>query len=358
MICSKHSIPDADSMRVSWWKSASGTLCGLAWVGLAGALCRAADPAAPEFRVPAGLPPLDCPADNPLTAAKVALGKQLYFDTRLSGDDKVSCASCHDPAKGWASGAQYSSGVGGQLGGRNAPTIINAAYQKFYFWDGRAATLEEQALGCVRNPLEMNMQLDLLAPKLNKVPGYREQFQKIFGTDVTGAGVAKALASFERTILSGDAPYDRFQAGDKQALSDSAQRGLKLFTGKAHCSACHRGPNFSDNAFHNIGVGSDRKEPDTGRRGITNVEADHGTFKTPTLREVAKSAPYMHDGSMKTVEEVIEHYDRGGIANPNLDEEIFPLRLTKHEKTDLIRFMTEGLSSTKYPMTTPPKLPQ
>lgn len=318
----------------------------------------AADKEADEFPIPFGLPAIKYPVDNPMTAPKVALGKQLYFDPRLSGDEKVSCASCHDPRKGWASGAQYSSGVEGKLGGRNSPTIINVAYQPFHFWDGRAESLEEQALGPIQNPIEMNMQLDVLVKKLNKIPGYREQFQKIFGGDATSETIAKAISAFERTILSGDAPIDHFLAGDKKALSDSAQRGLALFNGKARCSACHTGPNFTDNAFHNIGVGMDKKEPDFGRHALSKLEGDRGSFKTPTLREVAKSAPYMHDGSLKTLEDVVEHYDRGGTANAYLDEEIFPLNLSKTEKADLIRFLTEGLSSTKYPMIAAPKLPE
>lgn len=328
-------------------------------LGLAGWICAtsfAADN--DEFPVPLGLPPLKYPADNPMTAAKVALGRQLYFDPRLSEDEKVSCASCHDPTKGWTSGAQFSTGVGGQLGGRNGPTILNTAYQQFQFWDGRVATLEEQALGTIQNPAEMNIQLDELERKLNKIEGYREQFRKIFGTDVTRENIAKSLAAFERTVLSGDAPYDRFQAGDKKALSDSAQRGFELFTGKARCSTCHSGPNFTDNAFHNVGIGMDRPEPDTGRRVHSKIKGDHGSFKTPTLREVTRTAPYMHNGSIKSLEDVVEHYNRGGVPNPHLDEEIRPLNLTKEEKADLVRFLTEGLSSTKYPMVAAPKLPQ
>src|SRR5579871_2826712 len=182
----------------------AGVAWGLLVSGLLGLVCWisgesiAAEP--DEFPIPFGLPALKYPAENPMTAAKVALGKQLYFDPRLSGDEKVSCASCHDPTKGWSNGSPFATGVGGQLGGRNAPTILNTSYQQFQFWDGRAATLEEQALGPIQNPIEMNMQLDILEKKLNKIPGYREQFQKVFGTDVTRESIAKALASFERTI--------------------------------------------------------------------------------------------------------------------------------------------------------------
>ena len=309
------------------------------------------------FKVPLGLKPVPVPTDNPMTPEKVELGKQLYFDPRLSCDDTVSCASCHDPKKGWSNSAPFATGVRNQVGGRSAPTIINAAYSDLQFWDGRAHQLEGQALGPIQNPIEMDHKLEECVVKLNKVKGYREQFQKVFGTDVTPENMAKAIAAFERTVISGNAPYDKFKAGDQNALSASAQRGMKLFFGKGHCSACHAGPNFSDASFHNIGVGMKAAKPDLGRYEVTKVEGDKGAFKTPTLREVARHAPYMHDGSLKTLEDVVDHYDKGGIANPQLDEEIFPLKLTTQEKADLIAFMKEGLSSSDYPDIEPPKLP-
>ena len=309
------------------------------------------------LKVPLGLKPLPVPADNALTLEKVELGKQLYFDPRLSCDETVSCASCHDPKKGWSNGTPFATGVRSQVGGRSAPTIINAAYSELQFWDGRAHRLEGQALGPIQNPIEMDHKLDDCCLKLNKIAGYRDQFQKVFGTDVTPENIAKAIASFERTVLSGNAPFDKFKAGDANAMSAAAQRGLKLFTGKGHCSACHAGPNFSDDSFHNIGVGIKAEKPDLGRYVVTKVEGDKGSFKTPTLREIARHAPYMHDGSIKSLEEVIEHYDRGGIANPQLDEEIFPLKLTAQEKADLVTFLKEGLSSPDYPDIAPPKLP-
>uniref|UniRef100_A0A7C4QIU4 C-type cytochrome n=1 Tax=Schlesneria paludicola TaxID=360056 RepID=A0A7C4QIU4_9PLAN len=303
---------------------------------------------------PAGLPPVKHPADNPPTPEKIALGKQLYFDARLSLDNTISCASCHDPAKGWSNGEQFATGVGGAKGGRNSPTVINAAYYNFQFWDGRARSLEEQALGPIQNPIEMKMTLEGVVERLNGIPGYKEQFQKVFGTDVTAEGIARAIAAFERTILSGNAPYDRFKAGDQSALSAEAQRGMKLFFGKARCSACHSGPNFSDNAFHNIGLDSD----DVGRKAVSKLPGDHGAMKTPTLREIARTAPYMHNGSMKTLEEVVAHYNKGGNGNPFQDEEIFPLKLTEQEQADLVTFLKEGLSSPEYPMVEKPELPQ
>lgn len=319
---------------------------------LLGSLLRAGDEA------PAGLSPVQHPVKNPPTAAKIALGKQLYFDPRLSLDNTVSCASCHDPQKGWSNGAAVATGINGLKGGRSAPTIINAAYGKLQFWDGRAADLEDQALGPIQNPIEMAMELPQVVERLNKIDGYRRQFQDVFQTDVTSEGIALAIAAYERTVLSGDAPYDRFKAGDKAALSAAAQRGLTLFTGKARCSACHSGPNFSDNGFHNLGVSINAQTPDIGRVAISKLGGDRGAFKTPTLREIARSAPYMHDGSLTTLEDVVEYYDKGGTPNPLLDEEIYPLKLTAEEKADLLTFLKEGLSSASYPAHTPPELPK
>ena len=244
------------------------------------------------------------------------------------------------------------------MGGRSAPTIINSAYQDFQFWDGRALKLEGQALGPIQNPIEMEMKLDDLIPKLNKIEGYRKQFRAVFGTDATPDAVAKAIAAFERTVLSGDAPFDRFKAGDKTALSAAAQRGMTVYFNKAQCSACHSGPNFTDGAFHNIGVGMEKPEPDLGRFAETKLAGDRGAFKTPTLREIARTAPYMHDGRLKTLEDVVTYYDKGGHPNPQLDEEIFPLKLTAEQKADLVTFLKEGLSSASYPNIAPPKLPE
>ncbi|MBI1314975.1 c-type cytochrome [bacterium] len=307
---------------------------------------------------PAGLKPVPVPEDNPQTPEKIALGKQLYFDKRLSKDNTVSCASCHDPQKGFSNGERFATGVGGAQGGRSAPSVINAAYYKQQFWDGRAASLEEQALGPIANPIEMALPVEDAVAKLNKIGGYRAGFQKVFKTDVTADGIAKAIAAYERTVLSGNAPYDQFKAGDTTALSEKAQHGMKLFFGKAHCSACHVGPNFSDSSYHNIGIGMDAEKPDAGRAAISKLSGDTGAFKTPTLREIARSAPYMHDGSLATLEAVIDHYDKGGIANEYLDEEIYEVRLTPDEKADLITFLKEGLSSPDYPDHRAPELPE
>jgi cytochrome c peroxidase len=209
----------------------------------------------------------------------------------------------------------------------------------FQFWDGRATTLEAQALGPIHNPVEMGETLENLVRKLNEIEGYREQFQAVFGTAVTTDGLAKAIAAFERTVLSGASPFDRYMAGDRTAMSAEAIRGRRVFNGKAKCRTCHGGPMFSDQGFHNSGVGMDRPDPDLGRGAVTKDPKDRGRFKTPTLRNVALTWPFMHDGSEKTLADVVDFYDRGGVANPNLDIFIVPLELTDEEQKDLVAFL-------------------
>ncbi|MDP7018644.1 MAG: cytochrome c peroxidase [Pirellulaceae bacterium] len=325
-------------------------------VTLAGLLLLTSLGRADEIKLPQGIKRMRVPADNPFTQAKADLGKLLYFDKRLSVDDTVSCASCHDPKKGWSNGERFATGVEGQKGGRSAPTIINSGLQVFQFWDGRALQLEGQALGPIENPIEMAMPLDDLIEKLNGIKGYREQFQNVFKTDATKTGVAQAIASFERTVLSGGSPFDQYKAGKKSALNETQARGRKLFFGKANCSACHAGQNFTDGAFHNLGVGMDAEESkrDLGRFAVTKLEGDKGSFKTPTLREISRSAPYMHDGSLPTLEAVVDFYAKGGIKNPQLDEELFPLKLTDQDKKDLVEFL-KALNSPDYPDVEPPK---
>lgn len=311
-----------------------------------------------ELKIPLGLKSMRIPKDNPLTAAKIELGKQLYFDKRLSIDNTVSCATCHDPDQGWSNGDDFATGIKGQRGGRSSPTIINSGYQFFQFWDGRAQQLEGQALGPIQNPIEMGMSLEEMEKRLNKISGYVKQFEEVFGTKPNADGVAKAIAAFERTVISGNAPYDQYKAGDKNALSEAAERGRQVFFNKAQCSACHSGSNFTDGGFHNIGIGIKNKDPDLGRYTLSKLEGDKGSFKTPTLREIARTAPYMHDGSLKTLEEVVDYYDKGGVKNPQLDEEIFELNLSEQEKKDLVTFLKEGLSSKEYPSVEAPELPK
>lgn len=308
--------------------------------------------------IPRGLEPVDVPFDNEMTVEKVALGKQLYFDKRLSLNDTISCATCHDPERGWTDQAPVSSGIGGQTGTRSAPTILNAAYGISQFWDGRAATLEDQALGPIQNPIEMGESLEHVVRKLNDIPGYRSQFQNVFGTDVTSEGIAKAIAAFERTVLTGDSPWDRFQGGDAEALTEEQKRGWEIFNGKGNCGSCHVGFNLTDGIFHNIGVGLHGEgdaEPDYGRYVVTKVEMDKGAFKTPVLRNLSRTAPYMHDGSEATLEAVVEYYNKGGFPNEWLDPKITPLKLTDQEKADLVAFML-ALDGTS-PKAAPPELP-
>ncbi len=226
------------------------------------------------------LPSLVAPADNPQTDAKISLGKQLYFDTRLSADNTVSCATCHDPKTGWANPHKTDTGIKGQVGKRNSGSIIAAAYMRYQFWDGRAGSLEEQALGPIHNPIEMGETLENVVRKLTAIPGYREEFRSVFGRDPDTDGIAKAIASFERTILPGPSPYDRYLEGEKHAMSASALRGMHLFDGKAHCITCHSGPAFSDQSFHNLGVGMNAPDPDIGREATTKDPRDRGRFKT------------------------------------------------------------------------------
>jgi cytochrome c peroxidase len=309
-----------------------------------------------QFLANGPLPPVPVPPDNPQTDAKVRLGAQLYFDTRLSADNTISCATCHDPKTGWANHHPTDTGIRGQVGGRNSGTILNAAYMRVQFWDGRAASLEEQALGPIHNPIEMGETLENVVRKLNAIPGYRAQFNTVFGTDVNTDGIARAIAAFERTVVTGPAPYDRWLAGEKTAMAPAAVRGLGLFNGKGHCSPCHSGPTFSDQGYHNIGVGMGKKNPDLGREAVSKDPHDRGRFKTPGLRSCALAPPYLHDGSEQTLADVIEYYDSGGIQNPNLDPLLLPLSLTPREKADLVAFL-EALTGPQ-PNITPPALPE
>jgi len=305
-----------------------------------GSLC-AADNSGVTY--PLGLDPsvLQVPEDNPITPEKIELGKALYFDKRLSKDNTVSCASCHNPQKGYTDQQQFSDGIQRQKGGRNSPTVLNSAFSYFQFWDGRAATLEEQAVGPMANPVEMGHTLEGVTESVKKVAGYKPLFKAAFGDDEINIDrIAKAIATFERSVLSGNSAWDRFvYEDDPTALSESAQRGLKLFEGEALCTRCHVGFTLSDSLFHNLGVGMNKEKPDLGRYEITKDEKDKGAFKTPTLRDLQRTAPYMHDGSIETLEEVIELYNRGGEKNPWLDTKMQPLNLTAEQKADLLAFM-------------------
>jgi cytochrome c peroxidase len=308
---------------------------------------------------PLGLPPIQWPRDNPYSAAKVELGRYLYFDRRLSADDTVSCASCHAPEHGFTDGSPVSTGINGQKGGRSAPTVINRVYSLAQFWDGRAGSLEEQAKGPMANPIEMGNTHGAVVARLRGIAGYRPLFAKAFGgEEINIDRVAQAIACFERTVLSGNAPYDKYKAGNRSAMNASQVRGMKVFFDKAQCDRCHEGSTFTLNAYANIGVGTDKPEPDVGRYAVTKDARDWGVFKTPTLREIEHTAPYMHDGSLKTLDEVVEYYNKGGIPNKNLDANIKPLHLGDQEKNDLVAFL-KALSGEGWKgITAPEVMPQ
>ncbi|HEB72362.1 MAG TPA: cytochrome-c peroxidase [Nitrospirae bacterium] len=263
------------------------------------------------------------PDDNQISADKVELGRALFFDPRLSADDSVACAFCHVAEDTFTDNLPTSIGIEGQKGGRNAPSIINRAFSREQFWDGRAASLEEQAKGPLTNPVEMGMPShDAVVKKISAIKGYREWFKRVFGNEVNIDDLAKAIATFERTVVSGGSKMDRFTFGDKSALSASEKRGFELFEGKARCVQCHNGFNFTDEQYHNIGVGWDTGKVDLGRYTVTKRREHIGAFKTPSLREITTTDPYMHNGSIETLEEVIEFYNRGGVGNPFLDIEM------------------------------------
>ena len=315
---------------------------------------------------PLGLPPVSIPADNPATAETIALGRKLYYDKTLSVDNTIACASCHDPEAGFADPNQFSEGVGGEKGGRQAPPVMNAAYFTTQFWDGRAASLEEQAGGPVENPIEMAFTHEGVEERLSADPVYVELFKEAWGDKpIVFEMVGKSIASFERTVLVGNSPFDRYLFGDdKEAMSAEAIRGLEVFRDpeKGNCEVCHIIDEeqgfaiFTDNKFHNLGVGAelDGSLADIGRFEQTQVEADKGAFKTPHLRNIADSGPYMHDGHLKTLKEVLDFYIGAGNSNDFRDEEIHELdHLSAEERTDLIAFM-EALTGDYPPNVGPP----
>ncbi|MBI4908179.1 MAG: c-type cytochrome [Acidobacteria bacterium] len=259
---------------------------------------------------------LPVPEENPLTAEKIELGRRLFFDRRLSRDGSISCGSCHEPERGFSDGRTVAAGVFGRVGRRNSPALINRGYGRSFFWDSRVAMLEEQVLKPIEDANEMDLTVGEAASRVGLTP---EQ-------------IARALASYVRSILSGDSGYDRFVNGDRSALTAEQQAGLAIFRGKGNCTACHVGPNFTDERLHNTGVAW-REE------NWADAGAGRGDFKTPTLREIARTAPYMHDGSLATLEEVVEYYDSGGNRNPGLDSELRPLHLSEAEKRHLIAFL-------------------
>lgn len=329
--------------RVAWCASLMLAVCGLAVVWADG------PPAIPKDNlpekisasdVPFGLDQRSVPKDNSLTAARIALGRRLFFDPILSADHTVACASCHQPDHGFASLEAKPRGIRGQQAARRAPSLLNRAFGNSFFWDGRAATLEDQALQPIENPVEMGSSVADAVKRLREQKDYQSKFAAAFDDGVTATNLGKALASFERVLLRGDSRIDRFRKGGAQdVLTLEERQGLWLYESKAQCWRCHSGANFSDEAYHNTGVSFGKPPADLGRFAITKIEADRGKFKTPTLRGVALTGPYMHDGSLKTLEEVIEFYNKGGGANSNLDPAIHPLKLSPEEMRALAAFL-------------------
>jgi cytochrome c peroxidase len=290
------------------------------------------------------------PKDNPYTVAKLELGKTLYFDTRLSRANVLACASCHNPGYGWGDGLAKGVGDGMNALGRRSPSIINAAYGQIFMWDGRAVSLEDQALGPIKTDVEMNLPLDKLMERLKAVPEYGAMFKAAFPQDgITPENVARAIATFERTVVSAQSPFDAWVAGNDKAISEEAKRGFALFNTKAGCADCHSGWNFTNDSFHDIGLASD----DIGRgKFLTKIVKMQHAFKTPGLRDIARRGPYMHDGSLASLDAVVEHYDRGGVDRPSRSDQIKPLGLSAQDKKDLVAFMLT-LNSDAEPMSLP-----
>ena len=393
--------------RLAWMHSSRGAiLTGIA-IGAAGALSVSAEPAtAPHgampmqeqqqrldqlgtrFSTPVGIDPVAWAtiymlAGNELTPDRIALGRKLYFDTRLSKDGTLACATCHDVSRGFTDRRSVSEGIGDHLGKRSAPTTMNAALLQSQFWDGRAASLEEQAKLPILNPIEMgHPDAASTMAAVSTDPAYQNLFQKAYGRAPNYDDLGRAIASFERTLIFLDAPFDRFAAGDSKALSPAAQRGLELFNGKARCVSCHMinssNPLGTDNLFHNIGVsarkqnfealagqalgalkdGSNNTEAidklaietdlsELGRFLVTKKHEDIGAFKTEQLRNVGITAPYMHDGSLKTLWDVMDHYNKGGETNAFLDGGIEPLNLSESEIDDVVAFLF-ALTDTRF----------
>jgi cytochrome c peroxidase len=349
-----------------------------------------------EVELPQGLAvgksAISIPADNPLTRAKIELGRQLYLDKRLSADNTISCASCHDPAQGYSAHTPTGVGIRGQTGNRNSPVCYNRILSSAQFWDGRAASLEAQAVGPIQNPIEMGNTHEAATAAIKKIEGYQLQFAAIFPDGATIDNIGRAIAAFERAVVTSPSPADYYEplrafeqafpddvkdlktfekedpeqfakykelkaASDAHPINESAKRGREIFFGQqGGCTACHVGANFTDEKYHNLGVGMAVAQPDLGRFEITKDPKDKGAFKTPTVRNVADSAPYMHDGSQKTLEEVVEWYDKGGHPNPNLSVNVKKLNLTATQKADLVAYMKSLTGS--FPVIATNRLPQ
>ena len=283
---------------------------------------------------------MSIPADNPLTPEKVALGRQLFFDERLSIDGSKSCYSCHVCEHGLTDGLPKAIGAGNKQLPRSSPTLWNIGYHKQFYWDGRSDSLEAQAMAAWKGGnMGVGEKTGEIVATINALQGYKAQFQKVFQSDATPENMMKAISAYERTIISGDTAWDRWKAGDNTAISMSAYRGWNIFQA-IKCNNCHDGVLFTDQQYHNIGIGMDQKEPDPGRGKVTNKPEDTGAFKTPTLRDIARSAPYFHDGSAKTLEEAVDIMLAGGKENPHLDKKNLQAhKILPEQREDLLNFL-------------------
>jgi len=329
----------------------------------------AANPVMPLPKPPLGINSSFDELKDPPKPETVRLGRWLFYDTRLSKDGTISCATCHKPEHAFSELTPVSTGIHGQKGTRKAPSFVNQAWTIYphFFWDGRAGSLEEQALGPVENPIEMGNTHEAMVASIKGISGYGPYFAEAFGTpEITKERVAKAIADYERTRMSGNSAYDKWEDGrfadgfkptEEQKL---IEKGFELFNGKAQCNQCHLGQNFTDSLFHNLGIGCEEGKAectDVGRYKISKKDEDMGAFKTPGLREVTKHAPYMHDGSLATLREVVEHYNKGGNPNPHLSKKIQPLHLTEDEVDAVVAFM-KSLDGEGYADKAPAAFPQ
>ncbi|MFQ5601039.1 MAG: cytochrome-c peroxidase [Candidatus Krumholzibacteriia bacterium] len=292
----------------------------------------------PPWEVPDDFEPVPIPPDNRMTLAKVDLGRRLYFDKRLSGDGKLACYSCHVCDHGLTDGRRTAIGAFGKNIGRSAPSMWNVGYHDSLYWDGRAPSLERQAMAAWKGG-NMGARPDSIVEVLNQDAEYHAAFHEVFGAEVAPELVTKALGAYMRTILCFDTPFDRYQRGVAGAMSAAAVRGWEVFRGKAGCGTCHAGFLLTDLRYHNVGIGSRKSSPDIGRFKVTKATRDTGAFKTPGLRDVSRSAPYFHDGSVATLEEAVEIMAGGGVANPHLDPQLEDRKLTGQEKKDLVAFL-------------------
>jgi cytochrome c peroxidase len=304
--------------------------------------------------VPLGLPSIPWPEDNPYSAARAELGRVLFFDGRLSANGVVSCAFCHEPAHAFSASTPLSRGVNGKPGTRHASTLINRAWGKSQFWDGRAPTLEAQVVSPITNPDEMGMTTDGVVREIRSIKGYEPLFVAAFGDGtITFDHIAQAIATFERSIVSGNSPYDRYLAGDKAALTKQQKEGLDFFNKKGECAECHAGFNLTTEKFANLGVGMAQANPDLGLFAMSKKRGDMGKFKVPTLRDLSHRGPFMHDGSVKTLGEVLDLYAKGGLPNPHLDSRLTPFYLDEQTRRDLLAFL-DSLNGEGWQNITPP----